>query len=146
MRKSLLNKPITMKALYSTKYSNVSFNLGVFILRVILGAVLMNHGYQKLIAFSKIKHSFLNFLQMGSTTSLVLIIFAELFCGFLIMIGMFTRLAAIPITIGMAVVFFVASGSNLFAEGERGGMYLAAALLVLLCGPGKVSIDGMMGK
>lgn len=135
-----------MKNLFSTKYSNASFNFGMLVMRVVLGAILISHGYPKLVHFATMKKTFMNFLGMGSTTSLILIIFAEIFCGFLLVIGMFTRLAAIPIVIGMGVVFFIASHANLFAEGERGGMYMAAAFFILLCGPGKISVDGMMGK
>lgn len=146
MRKSLLNKPFSMKSFFSTKYSNGAFNLGMLIIRVFLGLILISHGYPKLVGFSSMRHRFMNFMSLGSTTSLALITFAELFCGFLLLIGMFTRLAAIPVAIGMGVVFFVASHADLFGEGERGGMYFAVAILLLLCGPGKVSVDGMMGK
>lgn len=135
-----------MKKFLSTKYSAASFNIGMLIMRVVLGLILVSHGYSKLAQFPALKHKFMNFMNMGSTTSLALIIFAEFFCGILIILGMLTRLAAIPVIIGMAVVFFVASHSHLFAEGERGGMYLAAAILLLLVGPGKVSVDGMMQK
>lgn len=135
-----------MKFFFSTKYSKAAFNIGMLLMRVVLGLVLMSHGYTKLVKFSTLKHSFMNFMHLGSTTSLVLIIFAELFCGFLLVIGLFTRLAAIPVTIGMGVVFFMASDSNLFGNGERGGVYMAAAFFILLCGPGKASVDGLMGK
>lgn len=135
-----------MKSFFSTKYSNASFNIGMLVLRVFLGLILISHGYPKLVNFPTLKHKFMNFLSLGSTVSLTLIIFAELFCGFLLVIGMFTRLAAIPVIIGMGVVFFIASHANLFSEGERGGMYMAAAFLILLCGPGRISVDGMMGK
>lgn len=135
-----------MKKFLSTKYSTGAFNFGMLILRVILGLILISHGYEKLAKFPGLKDKFMNFIHLGSTTSLVLIIFAEFFCGILIVLGMLTRFAAIPVIIGMAVVFFVASNAHLFAEGERGGMYLATAILLLLVGPGKISVDGMMQK
>lgn len=135
-----------MKSLLSTKYSNAAFNAGMLVMRVFLGLILMSHGYAKLVKFSSLKNHFMNFLHLGSTLSLSLIIFAELFCGFLILLGMFTRLAAIPIVIGMGVVFFIASNYDLFGVGERGAMYMAAAFMILLCGPGKISVDGMTGK
>lgn len=135
-----------MKNLLSTKYSAASFNTGMLVVRVFLGVILMSHGYSKLIKFGTLKNSFMNFLNMGSTLSLSLIIFAELFCGFLLVIGMLTRLAAIPVLIGMAVVFFVASNSDLFGSGEKGGMYMAVAFMILLCGPGRISVDGMLRK
>ncbi len=135
-----------MKNFFSTKYSDAAFNIGMFVLRVFLGLVLISHGYPKLVHFSTMRHKFMNFLSLGSTTSLVLIIFAEFFCGFLLIIGMFTRLAAIPVVIGMGVVFFMASNADLFGEGERGGVYMAASFLILLVGAGRISVDGMMKK
>lgn len=135
-----------MKNFFSTKYSDAAFNVGMLVLRVFLGLVLIGHGYQKLIQFHGLKDKFMNFMHLGSTTSLVLIIFAEFFCSFLLIIGLLTRLAAIPVLIGMGVVFFVASDADLFQNGERGGVYMAAAFLLLMVGPGKISMDGILKK
>jgi putative oxidoreductase len=135
-----------MSKLLSTKYSTGAFNFGMFVLRVTLGLLLASHGYAKLIKFGTLKYKFMSFMHLGSTTSLSLIIFAELVCGVLLILGLFTRLASIPIIIGMSVVVFVASNADIFGQGERGMMYLATAVTVLFCGPGRISIDGMMGK
>jgi putative oxidoreductase len=135
-----------MSKFFSTKYSTGAFNLGMLILRIATGLLLANHGYAKLVKFNVLKYKFMNFMHLGSTASLALIIFAELICGALLILGLFTRLACIPIIIGMGVVVFVASNGHIFAEGERGMVYLAATLTILLCGPGRISVDGMMGK
>ena len=135
-----------MSKFISTKYSNGAFNLGMLFLRVASGVLLANHGYTKLIKFSTLRYHFMDFMHLGSTLSLSLIIFAELICGILLIIGLFTRFACIPILIGMIVVVFISTGGRIFAEGEKGMIYLATTLTILLCGPGKISIDGMMGK
>jgi len=135
-----------MSKFLSTKYSAGAFNLGMLVLRIATGLLLANHGYAKLVKFNGLKDKFMNFLHLGSTTSLSLIIFAELVCGILLILGLFTRFACIPILIGMGVVVFVASNGHIFAEGERGMVYLAATLTILLCGPGKISVDGMIGN
>jgi putative oxidoreductase len=135
-----------MSKFLSTKYSNGAFNFGMLVLRVAAGLLLAHHGYQKLIKFNVLKYKFMNFMHLGSTLSLSLITFAELVCGILLILGLFTRLACIPIIIGMGVVVFVASNANIFAEGEKGMIYLAATIAILFCGPGKISVDGMMGK
>ena len=135
-----------MSKFISTKYSNGAFNFGMFVLRVASGLLLAHHGYQKLVKFNTLKHSFMNFMHLGSTMSLTLITFAELVCGVLLILGLFTRLACIPIIIGMGVVVFVASHAQIFAQGEKGMIYLAATVTILCCGPGKISVDGMMGK
>ena len=118
----------------------------MLILRIATGLLLANHGYTKLIKFGTLKERFMNFMHLGSTISLSLIIFAELICGVLLILGLFTRFACIPIIIGMCVVVFVASNGHIFAEGERGMIFLAATITILLCGPGKISVDGMIGK
>lgn len=135
-----------MNRFLSTKYSAGAFNFGMFVLRVVLGLLLVNHGYLKLIKYSSLRFKFMNFMNLGSTTSLSLIIFAEFFCGIFLILGLFTRFACIPIIIGMCVVVFVASHGNIFGEGERGAIYLAATIALLFCGPGKISVDGMIGK
>ncbi|HEY5463527.1 MAG TPA: DoxX family protein [Hanamia sp.] len=135
-----------MKKFLSIKYSHGAFNFGMLVLRVAAGLLLAHHGFQKLIKFNVLKYQFMNFMHLGSTVSLSLIIIAELICGILLIIGLFTRLACIPIIIGMCVVVFVASNANIFAQGERGMIYLAATITILFCGPGKVSLDGMIGK
>jgi putative oxidoreductase len=135
-----------MSKFISTKYSNGAFNFGMLVLRVASGLLLAHHGYQKLIKFNTLKYHFTNFMHLGSTVSLSLIIFAELICGILLILGLFTRLACIPIIIGMGVVVFVASNADIFAQGEKGMIYLAATVTILCCGPGKISVDGMMGK
>lgn len=135
-----------MSKFLSTKYSAGAFNLGMFILRVVLGLLVASHGYAKLIKFSSLRYRFMNFMHLGSTTSLSLVIFAELICSIFLILGLFTRLASVFIIITMFVVVFVASHGNIFDQGERGAIYLAATIMILLCGPGKISVDGMIGK
>ncbi len=135
-----------MSKFFSTKYSHGAFNLGMLILRIATGLLLASHGYAKLIKFNTLKYKFMNFMHLGSTASLSLIIFAELICGALLILGLFTRFACIPIIIGMGVVVFISSHGQIFDAGERGMVYLAATITILLCGPGKISVDGMMGK
>ena len=135
-----------MSKFLSTKYSAAAFNLAMLILRIATGLLLASHGYSKLIKFPALKDRFMNFLHLGSPTSLSLIIFAELVCGLLLIVGLFTRFACIPIIIGMVVVVFIASNGHIFTEGEKGFGYLAATITILLCGPGKMSLDAMIHK
>lgn len=135
-----------MKRFLSTKYSAGAFNFGMLLLRVVLGILLISHGYSKLVAFNTLKHTFMNFMGLGSTVSLLLIIFAEVFCSVFLILGLFTRFAAIPIIIAMFVVVFMVSNGDVFGAGEKGMIYLASAITILFCGPGKISVDGMIGK
>jgi putative oxidoreductase len=65
-----------MKKLISTNYSAGAFNAAMLFLRLIFGVLMMNHGYDKLVHFTEYKAKFMNFLGLGSTVSLLLVVFA----------------------------------------------------------------------
>lgn len=107
---------------------------------------MMHHGYDKLIHFAAYKAQFINLWGIGTTTSLVLSIFAEFFCALFIIIGLFTRLAAIPLVINMSVALFMAHKSDFFNTGEMAFLYLVSFFVLLLVGAGRVSVDSMINK
>ena len=133
-----------MKRLTSINYSNGAFNVAMLLLRVAAAALVIPHGYDKLVHFAEKKSTFMNFMGMGSTLSLALVIFAEFFCSILLIIGVFSRLVVIPLIIVMSVALFQAHNFDVFNTGEKAALFLACFLTILLCGPGKISVDGMM--
>ncbi len=136
-----------MKKLLSIKYSSGAFNFSMLLLRVIFGLlILIKHGYDKLINFSTLQYKFYNFFHIGTRASLTLAIFAEFFCGLFIVLGLFTRLAVIPLIITMLVAIFGAGAGKPIIESELALLYLGAFITLLFCGPGRVSIDGMINK
>jgi len=135
-----------MKRLLSVAYREWAFDIAMLLLRAGAGALIIPHGYDKLIHFADKKNSFINFMGMGSPTSLSLVIFAEFFCGMFIVLGLFTRLAAIPLIIDMCVVVFKASHGDIFGKGAEGTMFLICFLALFLCGPGRASADGLINK
>lgn len=135
-----------MKKLLSTKYSAGAFNMAMLILRLSTGLLMMNHGYDKLIYFSERHNSFMNFMGIGSTLSLALVIFSEFFCSLFLVLGLFTRFAAIPLIISTSVALFKIQNGDVFGKGEMPALYLSAFIVLLFVGPGKVSVDNMVGK
>lgn len=133
-----------MKRLMSINYSNGAFNLAMLILRIGSGALIMSHGYDKLVHFAMYRGKFMNFLGIGVTPSLSLVIFAEFFCAIFLIIGLFSRLATIPLVIAMGVALFKAHHGDVFGDGEKAVLYLLCFVTLLLCGPGKASVDGMI--
>ncbi len=135
-----------MKKLLSTGYTDWAFNIAMLVLRAGLGLMMLPHGYDKLVHFAQKKNTFMNFLGMGSTFSLSLSLFAEFFCAMFVLIGLFTRFTVLPLIIGMAVALFNAHDAAIFGSGEKAALYLAGFIAIFLLGPGKASVDGMMGK
>ncbi|MEO7961558.1 MAG: DoxX family protein [Ginsengibacter sp.] len=135
-----------MKKFLSTKYSAAAFNFGMLILRVGLGLLVASHGYDKLVHFNKYAQHFMNFMGLGSSVSLALVVFAEFFCAIFLILGLFTRLTVIPIIIVMTVALFQAHKGLIFTGGEKAAMFLFCGITILLCGPGRISIDGTISK
>ena len=135
-----------MKKLLSVSYRDWAFNIAMLLLRLCAGVLMIPYGYDKLVHFAEKKTSFTNFMGIGSPLSLALVIFAEFFCGMLIILGLFTRLAAIPLIIAMSVVVFKATHMDFFGKGKEASLFLTCFLAIFLCGPGKASVDGLINK
>lgn len=133
-----------MKKFTSISYSPSAFNIAMLLLRVSSGVMLMSHGYSKLVHFADMKSKFINFMGIGITLSLSLSIFAEFFCSIFLIIGLFSRLVVIPLIVNMSVALFIAHHGDIFGDGEKAALYIACFVTILLCGPGRASIDGMM--
>jgi putative oxidoreductase len=135
-----------MKRLLSTACSETSFNIAVLIIRVTFGSMLLiNHGIDKLRHFAEKQNSFPDPVHLGHLPSLMLVLFAEVFCTVFIILGLFTRIMAIPVVINFAVIVFLVN-KGYAGPAETGVLYLAGFFSILLMGPGKYSIDGAMGK
>jgi putative oxidoreductase len=135
-----------MKKLLSAKYSAGAVSAAMLVLRLGLGILIMSHGYYKLTHFAELQHKFTSFMGMGSVISLLLTIFAEFFCSLFLVLGLFTRFATIPLIITMCVVIFKINHGNVFDDAENAPLYGLGFLVLLLMGPGRVSVDSMIGK
>ncbi len=135
-----------MKKLLSIRYSQSAFDFSMLLLRLSFGLLMISqHGMSKLMNFSKIAGTFYDPMGIGGKWSLVLVLFAEVFCAMFIVLGLFTRLAVIPLIIVMLVAFFGRNNGEV-AGGETALLYMTAYLVLLFCGPGRVSVDGMIKK
>jgi putative oxidoreductase len=136
-----------MKKLFSTRTSESALSFALFVLRVGAGSLmLMSHGLDKLLHFSQKANNFSNPFGIGSTASLSLVIFAEFFCAVFIILGLFTRLAAIPLIINLGVALFIAHNGDFFGKGELAALFLAAFITILFAGPGRFSLDRFIVK
>ena len=135
-----------MKKLLSISYSASAFNLALLILRIGAGVLLMAHGYDKLVHFADYQKQFMSFLGLGSSFSLALVVFSEFFCSIFVIVGLFTRFVSIPILIGLSVALFKAHHADFFDTGEHASLFILAFITILLVGPGKVSVDGLINK
>ncbi|HEY7301240.1 MAG TPA: DoxX family protein [Xanthobacteraceae bacterium] len=125
------------------------------ILRIVLGAVLIPHGMQKLFgAFggAGFAANAALFDRLGFTPGVfwgTLVGCTEFFGGILLVLGLFTRFAAAAVLIFMLVAMKFTSARGFFWTG--GGMEYSlligvCALFFLIRGGGRCSLDHMMGR
>lgn len=122
----------------------LSTDLGLLFLRVSLGlTMLLLHGWVKVQNFSTIAPKFLPLFGLPSNISLGMAIFAEVVCAALLIVGLFTRFAALGLSITMAVAFFIAHNAQFTGEkpGELAFVYMTGFITLLLAGGGKYSAD-----
>ncbi len=135
-----------MRAMLSSKYSAGAVNAALFIIRVGFGCLMINHGFQKLSHFESMQNKFMNFMGISPAISLVLVIFAEFFCAILVVLGLFTRFACIPIIIVMCVALVKSNSMDIFGKGELPTLFLLGFLGIFFAGPGRMSLDSIINK
>lgn len=135
--------------LTNTRTSATALSIGALILRVSAGFLLIyNHGWGKVTGYTSRASSFGDPLNIGPQASLTLAVFAEVICATLVIAGLFTRLACVPIIILFSVILLKIS-KNISAGpggGELAALFLFCFITILLIGPGKYSLDKLVGK
>ena len=135
-----------MKKFFNSRISDTAASLSLLVLRIAAGGLMIPHGYQKMVNFAAKSPGFADPFGIGGSMSMGLTIFAEFFCAILIVVGLLTRLAAIPLIIAMLVIVFYSHQGLIFAKAELPALYLAGYIAILIAGPGKFSLDRLIGK
>jgi putative oxidoreductase len=132
------------KLLFSNKPFQI--DLGLLLLRLASGGFMAySHGWGKLQQLLSGDMSFADPIGIGETPSFVLAVFAEFVCGILVALGLFTRVALVPLIITMGVAVFIIHAEDPFSKQEFGLLYLVPYLTLFLTGPGKLSLDKQLG-
>jgi putative oxidoreductase len=135
------------KLLFGTPVTQPIASMGLLLFRLAFGGfMLIGHGWPKLAAFSSKADSFPDPLGIGPELSMAGAVFCEAACSALVLLGLATRAAVLPLMFTMAVAAFaIHGGGPLFlpAEGakEPALLYLFAFALLLFTGPGRYSVD-----
>ena len=111
------------------------------------GSMVLLHGWGKAVGFSAMKDQFVDPFGIGKTASLALAVGGELVCASLLVLGLFTRLAALGSAATMATAFWFAHQGRLTGEGngEMAFIYLGVFLALFIGGGGKFSLDAKLG-
>lgn len=137
----------------STHQNNVlAADLGKFILRVTLSVLILFHGISKVL--HGIDHIIGMIVKTGLPPAVAYLVYAgEVAAPALVLVGIWTRPAALVIAINMTVAVLLVHTTQFFTLAKSGGwtlelqgMYFICALAVALLGAGRFSIGGAKGK
>lgn len=117
---------------------------GLLLLRCGVGlTMLVLHGLPYLKHFEAEAGRFLPLLGLDGRVTLGLVIFAEVGCSLLLVVGLFTRPAALVLALVMAAAFIMVHGASFDGEqsGELAFMYLVGSGTLAFTGPGRFAWD-----
>ena len=120
---------------------------GKLLLRMVLGVLILLHGIAKItkgvsgIEGMVTSHGLPGFLAYG-------VYIGEVLAPIFLILGFYSRIAALVIAINMVVAIALAHAKDLFVIGPQGGwalelqgMFLFTAIALVLTGPGRFSIN-----
>ncbi|MBV9455377.1 MAG: DoxX family protein [Rubrobacter sp.] len=127
--------------------------VALLVVRVIVGIIMTAHGWQKLTEIGPANFG-QGLAQSGVPLPIFMgyvVTFTEFIGGILLIVGLLSRLAALFLTINLTVaILLVSIHSGLLSSTSRIGMELPLALIagflaILLAGPGRLSLDYLLG-
>ena len=116
--------------------------------RLTLGVLFVSTGWGKVHDLEKVTDFFTDLGIPAPHLNAVMVSFVELIGGSMLLLGLGSRLAALPLMASMAVAILTAQRDNVHGLPDLFGLvewtYLALLLWVALAGPGKASLDHLL--
>lgn len=136
-----------MNGLFTTNYNHRGLDIALLILRLGIAVLMLTHGIPKLnTLLDGGDIQFADPFGLGATPSLVLSIFAEVFCSFLLVLGLATRLAVIPLKINMLVALCTVHANDPIGKQEPVLHYLLVYVVLMITGAGAISLDKLISR
>ena len=118
--------------------------------RLAVGLLFVSTGWGKVHDLPKVTHFFQTLGIPAPGFNAVLVSYSELVCGTLLVVGLLTRLATIPLTVSMVVAILTAKRSELHGVFDLVGFdeftYLVVLVMIAIIGPGAISLDHLLAR
>jgi len=118
--------------------------------RLTLGVVFMGTGWGKLHSLDKVTEFFTQLHIPAPSFNAALVATSELVCGAFLLVGLFARLAAIPLIATMCVALATAKSGDIEGIRDLFGQqefdYVVLLIWIVICGAGTLSADHALGR
>jgi putative oxidoreductase len=117
-------------------------DLGLLAIRLLSGGMMLTHGipkFDRLFGEGPVK--FADPFGLGPEISLGMVLFAEVGCSLLVMLGFKTRWATLPLLFTMLMASFYAHAADPFSDKELSLLFFTLFLSILISGGGRFSLD-----
>lgn len=123
---------------------------GPLLARITLGVVFIESGWGKLHNIPKVVEFFTQLGIPAPEFQAHFVAATELVGGLLVLVGLATRLASIPLAVTMVVALITAKKDDIASFSDLTGisefLYIVLFFWLVLAGPGLVSIDAVIGR
>lgn len=131
-----------MKKTYLTTLNLQQVDIGLLIFRLAISGLMLTHGTPKLFRFfSDAPIQFADPIGIGEVTTFTFAVFAEFVCSVLVILGLGTRFAVLPLIATMAVAALIVHVPDGFGRQDLPLLYLSGWVLLFFTGAGKYSLD-----
>lgn len=118
--------------------------------RLAVGLLFMSTGWGKAQDIPKVTHFFETLHIPAPGLNAVVVAYSELIGGSLLVLGLCTRLATIPLMVSMIVAILTAKRGDLHGIFDLVGFdeftYLVVLAMIAIIGPGAISLDRLLCK
>ncbi|MBV9949782.1 MAG: DoxX family protein [Myxococcales bacterium] len=118
--------------------------------RLAVGLLFLSTGWGKVHDLGKVAQFFEKLGIPAPAFHATLVGYSELICGALLVLGLLTRLATIPLAISMIVAILTAKRPDLHGLFDLVGFdeftYLCVLVMIAILGPGAASLDAVLAR
>lgn len=126
------------------KSEPIKINTALLIFRIAIGGLILLHGIGKLQDLVNGNTGFFDGFDpfgIGGFTMLLLAVISEFLGSILVILGVYMRLALIPLIVTMAIAFFVFHANDGLMDKETPLVYLVCLIILMFLGSGKYSLS-----
>jgi putative oxidoreductase len=149
---SMTTRTLPVKALRARALSALESLRPVALLlgRLAVGLLFLSTGWGKVHTIPKVTHFFVTLGIPMPGLNAVVVSYSELICGSALVIGLFSRLATIPLMVSMVVAILTARLHDIHNVFDLVGTdeftYLVVLFMIAILGPGTLSLDTLIAR